>query len=97
MDTDGALVIDLRRPDWAEGADSLVTRLTSDPPKSIRFEANDAAAPSAEQAQLVLALTKFAASADVPITVEGIADEFNAGLERIGLTSVFPAEGDAAT
>lgn len=95
MDTDGALVIDLRKHDWAESADVMLREFASDPPKSVLFEGNDAAAPSAEQAQLIFALTKFADAVDIPVSINGIADELVAGLERVGLTSVFPAEGDS--
>ena len=95
MDTDGALVIDLRKPDWASGADSILRDFAAEPPKALLFEANDAAAPNAEEAQLLVALTKFAAAADIPVTLDGLADELTAGLTRFGLPSVFSAEGDS--
>lgn len=96
MDTDGALVIDLRKPDWAESADVMLREFAADPPKSILFEANDAAAPGAEEAQLILAFSRFAAAADIPVAMNGLADELTAGLERIGLPEIFAAaEGDS--
>jgi len=94
MDSDGALVIDLRKPDWAGSADAILTGLAAEPPKSLEFEANDAAAPTAEEAQLLFALTKFAAAADIPVKLNGIADELTEGLARVGLKSIFSAEGD---
>lgn len=95
MDIDGALVIDLRKPDWSGSADAILRDLASDPPKSLVFEANDAAAPTAEEAQLIFALTRFAAAADVPVSLSGLADELTGGLDRLGFHSVFSAEGDS--
>lgn len=94
MDTEGALIVDLRRPDWADAADTILRGLATDPPKMLIFEANDAAAPSAEEGQLIFALTKFAAAADLPFELSGQAEEFTAGFEMIGFDASIFAQGD---
>ena len=96
MEDDGTLVIDLRKPDWAGSADSILRDFASEPPKALVFEANDAAAPNAEEAQLIYALTKFANAADINVSLNGLAEELTAGLDRVGLSNVFAPEGDSA-
>lgn len=96
MDSDGALVIDLRRPGWSGSAEAYLAGFASDPPKEVRFELDDTSSASAEEAQLVCALVKFASAVDSRITVEGAADGLIAAMAKIGLTDVFPAEGASA-
>lgn len=96
MDTDGALVIDMRRPDWAGSAENYLAAFSPEPPKSMCFEVPEGAEPSTEEAQLILALTKFAEAVDTPVSIDGPLEDLVAGLAKSGLSSVFPAEGDNA-
>ena len=96
MDTDGAIVIDLRRPDWASSAEAYLAGFSADPPKSLCFEVDADAQANAEEAQLIYALTKFAAAVDTPVSVEGDADALTAALASSGMPPVFSAEGDSS-
>ncbi|MEM9320278.1 MAG: hypothetical protein AAGA70_14940 [Pseudomonadota bacterium] len=94
MDTNGALVIDMRKPGWAS-APALVSDVVTEPPQSIKIDAQNAATPSAEEAQILLALTRHAAANNIPISIEGVDGALRAEMGRIGFETVFPAEGDA--
>ncbi|MEM6610228.1 MAG: STAS domain-containing protein [Pseudomonadota bacterium] len=95
MEPDGPLVIDVRKPGWASNASALVAGLAASPPSSIQLMVEDAEQPGGEEAQILLFLARHAEAADIPLTLDGAPDALNAGLLKIGLDPVFPAEGDA--
>ncbi|MBF9035118.1 hypothetical protein HKCCE2091_12805 [Rhodobacterales bacterium HKCCE2091] len=96
METDGALVIDLRKPDWADDAPALIAAVAAGPKGGLRLEVDLAPIPSAQNAQLLWALTRHATESGLPVALAGDPGPLADGLGRLGFTDALPAEGDDA-
>ncbi|MBF9031115.1 hypothetical protein HKCCE3408_11985 [Rhodobacterales bacterium HKCCE3408] len=97
MDTEGALVVELRKPDWAEDAPGLIAGLTGDAPPALVIDLSEASAPTAADGQLLLALRRHAQATGIPVELRGDAADYAAALTRLGLADALPGGGDQRT
>ena len=95
METEGALVIDLRQPDWVDQAQARAATWAGDPPPAVMIDIDDAPAPSISGAQLIAMFAVQAARDGLPVTMRGQSAPVQDSLRRYGLQDVLPtSEGD---
>lgn len=93
MDTEGALVIELRQPDWVDDAQTRAATWPVEPPAALVIDIEGAPAPAVSAAQTLVMLGQQAARSGVPVSVTGQSGALLDGMRRYGLEDALPIAG----